>query len=470
MDQISPLEEKFIRTARASGCPKDQVLNFLRAGYIAQPRQLHFHAAARLADKGVITEIGIGGARGGGKSHAVLAQICLDDLQRRSNLKALLLRRIGRAAREAFEDLRRDVLHSTPHSYNKTEGMVTFPNGSRLHIGHYLNERDLDRYLGISYDVIAIEEMTTLSSEKYKILRTCNRTARNDWSPRVYNSTNPGGISHSFYKRRFIDPNQLGTETTTRFIQSLWKDNAFLNPQYVQNLDELTGWMKRAWKDGDWNISAGQFFTTFNSQIHLRIPPSPGSELQIPNWWNFWWGVDTGWRHPTAALLFAQSPSNEVFVVDEYKQSRRLPQFHSAALDQMLNRWDLDRSKVNTLVMGRDAFNTKGDGRSLKDSYEELGWIVEPAVMDRINGWAEVLRRLGDQEVRIEPSLFINPTCKDLIETLSYLEHDPRRPEDILKVDMDNEGLGGDDLGDALRYGLMWVSQETNLVLFPFPT
>jgi hypothetical protein len=39
-----------------------------------------------------------------------------------------------------------------------------------------------------------------------------------------------------------------------------------------------------------------------------------------------------------------------------------------------------------------------------------------------------------------------------LIETLPILQHDPHRPEDMLKVDADDDGVGGDDAADALRY------------------
>ncbi len=39
-----------------------------------------------------------------------------------------------------------------------------------------------------------------------------------------------------------------------------------------------------------------------------------------------------------------------------------------------------------------------------------------------------------------------------LIETLAGLQHDPTRPEDVLKVDADEEGAGGDGAADALRY------------------
>ena len=72
--------------------------------------------------------------------------------------------------------------------------------------------------------------------------------------------------------------------------------------------------------------------------------------------------------------------------------------------------------------------------------------------MDRVNGWAEVLQRLGDVEGNIPARLFIHRRCGRLVETLPSLQHDPNRPEDVLKVDADEEGVGGDDAADALRY------------------
>ncbi len=39
-----------------------------------------------------------------------------------------------------------------------------------------------------------------------------------------------------------------------------------------------------------------------------------------------------------------------------------------------------------------------------------------------------------------------------LAETLPAMQHDPNRPEDVLKVDADEDGVGGDDAADALRY------------------
>jgi hypothetical protein len=63
---------------------------------------------------------------------------------------------------------------------------------------------------------------------------------------------------------------------------------------------------------------------------------------------------------------------------------------------------------------------------------------------------AGIVRVVVDGGVR--PTLFIHKRCGRLIETLPALQHDPNRPEDVLKVDADEEGVGGDDCTDALRY------------------
>src|SRR5512138_3351756 len=97
--------EQYIRTCLAAGCPTDQVENFIRAGIILQPRQLAASAAARLCDlPNGPTAVGYGGARGGGKSHWLLAQIGADDCQRFPGLKCLLLRKVGKTNRESLDD------------------------------------------------------------------------------------------------------------------------------------------------------------------------------------------------------------------------------------------------------------------------------------------------------------------------------------------------------------------------------
>ena len=72
--------------------------------------------------------------------------------------------------------------------------------------------------------------------------------------------------------------------------------------------------------------------------------------------------------------------------------------------------------------------------------------------MDRLNGWAELMHGFGEPEHGVRATLFIHQRCKRLVETIPTLQHDPNRPEDVLKVDADEDGVGGDDAADCLRY------------------
>jgi hypothetical protein len=89
---------------------------------------------------------------------------------------------------------------------------------------------------------------------------------------------------------------------------------------------------------------------------------------------------------------------------------------------------------------------------TVAQQYSRHGIALTAASMDRLNGWAAVQQGLGDAENGIRPTLFIHSRCRRLIETLPALQHDPNRPEDVLKVDADEDGNGGDDAADALRY------------------
>ena len=103
-------------------------------------------------------------------------------------------------------------------------------------------------------------------------------------------------------------------------------------------------------------------------------------------------------------------------------------------------------------VAGADVFSRQSDGTTIAAQYARHGINLKPANMDRVNGWAEILQGFGEVEGGIRPTLFIHQRCGRLIETLPALQHDPNRPEDVLKVDADEDGVGGDDCADALRY------------------
>ncbi len=112
----------------------------------------------------------------------------------------------------------------------------------------------------------------------------------------------------------------------------------------------------------------------------------------------------------------------------------------------------LQMADLKRFVAGADVFSRQSDGTTIAAQYAREGISLKPANMDRVNGWAEVLQRLGDPEGDLAPRLFIHQRCGRLAETLPAMQHDPNRPEDVLKVDADEDGVGGDDAADALRY------------------
>ena len=442
--------DSFLRLARSAGMPQDQVVNLYERGYVPFPKQILFHAAARECDKpdGPI-KVGFGGARGPGKTTTTFAQMALDDCQRVPGLKCLFIRQTQKSAKESFEDLRLRLLRRTPHDHAGTTGILKFPNGSRIHLGGFANDKDIDKYLGLEYDLIAIEEDTQLSASKKQQLLTCLRTSKRNWRPRSYHTTNPGGVDHAGYKKTFIEPFRKGTQTATRFIPSFASDNPALNAEYLDTLNNLTGWLRGAWLDGDWDIAAGQFFTTWRYEEHTCEP------FPIPDNADVWAALDYGFTHPTVACL-AFKHDGTYYIAAEHCRAKALPPTHAEAIKAMLARKGVTLDRLKAFYAGADVFQMKGDaqGKKISQQYQECGIRLRPAVDDRIAGAAKLLQLLGDKDNNIPSKFKIFRDCPYLIEQIPAMIHDQRRPEDVLKVDVDEAGNGGDDGYDCVRYAV----------------
>ncbi len=469
--------KSFFQLGLEQGCPRDQLLNYSNVGVILQPRQLAASAAARLCDKPDGPKaIGYGGARGGGKSHWLVAQMGADDCQRMPGLKCLLLRKVGKSNLESFEDLRQRVFKNLPHEFNASRGFLTFENGSLIRLGHYQCDKDINSYLGLEFGVIGIEEATQLSLRKYEDISTCCRTSKPDWRPRIYSTTNPGGIGHQWYYEKFVVPYQTGQESVTRFIPARVDDNAFINPEYKSDMANLTGWKRDAWYQGLWTILAGQYFRTFNPAIHV-LP----ADFKPPGDVEWFAALDYGYTHPTAVLLACQDQADNIYVVDEHAERNWIPQRHAQAIKAMLSRhsifsstehlrenllarfpnlcaerealWNKHKRRLlSRFVAGKDISKSESSGETITKQYRAHGINLIPANMDRESGWSAILQRLGDPDADINPTLFIHPRCRKLIACLPFLQHNPECPGDVLKSNINEEGLGGDDLADALRY------------------
>ena len=203
--------------------------------------------------------------------------------------------------------------------------------------------------------------------------------------------------------------------------------------------------------NGDWDIAAGQYFTTLRREIHVveNFDETRAREFFI--------ALDYGFAHYTVALLGCTDGDGNIFVVDEHAERLWLPERHAAAIKAMVGRHKIGDRKLEIgdlkrIVAGADVFSRQSDGTTIAAQYAKHGINLRCANTDRVNGWAEIMSRFGDVDAGIRPTLFILARCSRLLETLPSLQHDPNKAEDILKVDADEDGIGGDDCADALRY------------------
>lgn len=442
-----------------AGNPADQIERFEAAGIILQAKQLEFAAWARRVDDALhiqgesgTPEIGMGGAKGPGKSFALFTVAAVDDCQRFAGLKFLYLRKSGKRAQEQIQDLVGTVLGNVPYTY--TRGRVRFPNGSQIIIGHFNNEKEALNYAGLEYDGIIIEEATTLTERAHKALRQSARTSKVGWRPRVYNSTNPLGIGHSYYKKRFIDHERKYADVmdrTRKFIFATVNDNKFVNPDYRGNLNELTGVERRAYLDGDWDVSAGAYFEEWRWELHTKGPIHPLRQ------WPTWASMDYGFNHWNIIYLHTKR-DGIVYTFHELAHRKHYPEEIVPDFRAALATYGFTVNDLQEFLVGADVFSKTGAAKdSVAEQYAKLGiklTMAEAGAGSRVAGAHHISALLGNAERGKVPRWFVTRNCPRLIETMGMLERDPNNPEDVLKLDADDDGTGGDDPYDAARYGL----------------
>jgi hypothetical protein len=263
-------------------------------------------------------EVLFGGAAGGGKSHGQLIDALLFAI-RYPRSKQLMLRR-------SYPELEKSLIRSAAALYpreiftlNASSHLGKFKNGSVIDFGYCAGELDVYQYQSTEYDIIRFDELTHFTESQYLYLISRVRGA-NGYPKQIKCSTNPGGIGHSWVKRRFIDPSQprskfVGEDGLSRiYIPSLISDNRFLtesDPDYERRLSALPDRERRALLYGDWSVFDGQYFAEFDPRIHVITP------FEIPAHWRKYRTVDYGLDR-LACLWIAVSPDGRAYVYREY--------------------------------------------------------------------------------------------------------------------------------------------------------
>jgi phage terminase large subunit len=363
----------------------------------------------------------------------------IDDCQRYPGLKFLYLRSIKKAAVESFDDLVRIVLNHVPHEYSAYAGKLEFANGSRILLGGYKNEDDIDKYLGIAYDGIVVEELTLLSERKITLVLGSLRTTKEGWRPRWYSSTNPGGIGHSFFKRTFVIPWRDKTETATRYIPATHKDNKFLNKEYHEYLEGLTGPLGKAWRDGDFDSFEGMAFPDWDYDKHTIEP------IYLPKKWVKWRAVDWGSASPFCCLWFTKDPdTGRIYVYRELYSAGLTDEEQAKSIKDLTPPDEPIHITYADPSLWEDQSHLGADSTAV--IYKKNGVILTRANNDRLGGKRKIERLLAKLPDG-QPGFQVFRSCRHLIDEMENLPSDPIRVED---VDTD----APDHAYDTARYGL----------------
>ncbi len=441
--------ERYVRAARDAGCEMDQVRRFIDARYVALPWALGAHAAARRADsEDGPYWIALGGARGPGKSHALLAQAAIDDCQRQPGLKYLFLRKLQRSAVESLDDLVRRVLGGINYNFKVSSGLLEV-GGSRIIVGGYHHSRDILRYIGIEYDGMVIEECTQITEEEMVAIRGSIRSSIPGWRTRVYLSTNPGGVGHRWFKRHFVnrnDPKFIGGLTT--FWPGTYRDNPFLSKDYIEYLQSLKGPLGAAWRDGNWDQFEGIAFPDWDGSRHICEP------FEIPSHWMRWRAIDWGYAAPFVCLWLAKDPDiGRVYVYREYSATQLTDRQQAQIILDMTP--PDENIRINYADPSMWAKRSAGDEiLSTADEYRSVGVELTRADNDRIIGKQRIHRLLANLPDG-KPGLMVFNTCVGLIETMENVPSDPNHPEDI-------DTNADDHHVDALKYALTNYEHRKN--------
>jgi len=409
--------------------------------------------------------VAFGGARGGGKSWAVRVKAIMLAL-RYPGIKIMIVRRSYPELRANHINFMRQMVPRSIAKYNSTDKELIFACGSVILFRYCASEKDLPNYQGTEVDVLFIDEATHFSEDVFKILRVCVRGV-NNFPKRIYLTCNPGGPGHSWVKRLFIDRDFREEEDPAEytFIQSKVDDNHALKlyqPDYVKQLDALPPRLKKAWRDGDWNIFEGQFFEEFTNDpahykdrrwTHVIEPFDP------PATWKRLRSYDHGYAKPFSVGWWALSPDGVLYRILELYGCRK------GEADVGV-RWIPDEifEKVQRIEQEHpylkgyriDAINSVADtsiwegsdrGVSIADTAAKYGIYFSKAEKARIPGWMQVHYRLAFDHNGY-PMMYIFNTCADTIRTLPTLQYSETIPEDL-------DTRGEDHIADDIRYMCM---------------
>lgn len=447
-----------------------------------------------------------GGGAGSAKTDVLLIYGICHGWHNNPAFKQVFLRR-------TFPELRNEVIPRSRQIYpkfgatlNKGDMAWTFPRpdqlgsgfanaGAMIFLGQCENEDDVHKYDSMEINLFTPDELTSETEFIYLYIGFTRVRTSDKTLPAIIRAAGmPGGIGHSWVRKRFVDPVPPGTVIRGRgdnyriYIHATLADNPHVDPAYRKSLEALPEAEKRAKLYGDWNAYAGQVFDEFRDRNYPDEPENALHvipEFQIPDYWPRIVIGDWGFAAMTWVGFAAISPQGRLFIyrelfwtktkIEEWApfvkefidlENPRLIKFCKSA-GKELGQEHTIQEQIST-ALGRQVeltANTAGSrvaGKQLIHEY--LRWKPKHVnISQKVQVYSEetamwILRNRGMKEYKsyLEsfdepepennlPKLQIFDSCRVLIEAIKACSYDKKKVEDIAQFD-------GDDPIDGLRY------------------
>lgn len=446
-----------------------QVDVFSALEYQPEPKQRLFHDATEF-------DVLYGGAAGGGKSVAIVAEGIRAAI-RYPGLRILLVRRTyDELAESIWPVLRKFGYAETVGGiWNGTEKELRFVNGSLFRFRYMDNAVDASRRQGGQYQLLLVDEATLMPPGVVEILKF-ERLRSGEGLPvlGVRATCNPGGPSHGAVKARYIEPTNYGAHPATdeqgmtiRFIQAKASDNPHLDAGYRRRLDAIPDPNRRAaMRDGDWDRWEGQMFPELSRDRHVLAP------ITLPDGWRRYNGIDWGYAKPWCVLWVAVDEDGRAWVYREIYESQVGEAEQAARIIAAEVRPGQEPEQVASRWADDAMWATRGDAKPIAQAYADGGVYLTPAGKgpgSRIIGWQRVHSYLADGPACAHhralgwttcPMLHLFSTCTHLYNELKDLPHATKgNPEDA-------DTNAPDHAADALRYVLVNLGNGPEFTIF----
>lgn len=274
------------------------------------------HVYEKLKDYETFTEVHYGGASSG-KSHGVVQKVVYKSLLNwKHPRKVLFLRKVAATVRDSiFEDVIQCLTAWSLIDYcrvNKSDYRIDLPNGGQFLFKGMDNPEKIKSIKGIS-DVV-MEEASEFTLDDYTQL-TLRLRERKHENKQIYLMFNPVSKVNWVYSAFFVKKPK-----NTVVYQTTYKDNRFLDPLTVENIEELANRNEAYYKI----YALGEFATLDKLVIptYQRRLLNAKELAHLPSYF----GLDYGFVNDPSAFLHVKidDQNKRIYVVEEYVKKNLL--------------------------------------------------------------------------------------------------------------------------------------------------